>query len=475
MRDEVGIFLIPSLHVQEQSQTRDCSSYLSVLTLSFFTASLHSTTMMSLIERLSRTNCVICDARSSSNVVCDACDIQSRDDFYLFLLANMRDERESYEILKSKCIDMHDAIDYHPMITEPRQVFDPLVDSVDFLSKHLLENYTDILNREAVPVNVAGDGNCLFHCINSFYPELSIDEIRARCVDELCLNEQYYNTTVIKMRLDLADDESVEQHVLRILDNAQYAGVLTLAAMSSVLMRPIRSIYPHVNDDDEYFEILNTTFFPRTTDPKVEEEKQLRIMWSGPEQEGGRDWRPNHFVPLLTPKQQTTIPIPTDSIYHSIDGISGETRQRHGNVSEMLGSHVNEDQQEVEAEDGIQDQSFQVTSDSRQFFSNASIIIKEILDAVRNNLVDDNPPQQVTYSSKFVVKSTGENRLSVGKDGNGAWIQTSSTETTFVLTAKETYQLVHCDDRGKFHYNERIGRQYVQRIVEGKDIFILKR
>ena len=88
-------------------------------------------------------------------------------------------------------------------------------------------------------MNVAGDGDCLFHVIYSCYPELSINEIRARCIDELCSNGHYYNTTVTEFGLDLVDDESVEQHVLRILNSQRYTGVLTLAALSSVLMRPI--------------------------------------------------------------------------------------------------------------------------------------------------------------------------------------------------------------------------------------------
>ena len=217
--------------------------------------------MLSIIERVLRTNCVICDVRSDSNLVCNVCETQSRNDFYLLLLMNMRDEAESYESLKSKCVDIHGAIDHHPMITEPRTIFDPLVDTVDFHSKYLLENYTDIFNRDAVPVNVAGDGDCLFHAIQSFYPELSINDIRARCVDELCLYEQYYTTTATSMGLELVDDESVEKYVLRILGNHQYTSVLTLAALSSVLMRPIQSVYPHVNEDDQYFEILNVTFF----------------------------------------------------------------------------------------------------------------------------------------------------------------------------------------------------------------------
>ena len=431
--------------------------------------------MLSSIERVMRTNCVICDARSDSNLVCNVCETQSRNDFYLLLLMNMRDEAKSYESLKSKCVDIHGAIDHHPMITEPRTIFDPLVDTVDFHSKYLLENYTDIFNRDAVPVNAAGDGDCLFHAIQSFYPELSIDEIRARCVDELCLYEQYYTTTATSMGLELVDDESVEKHVLRILGNHQYTSVLTLAALSSVLMRPIQSVYPHVNEDDQYFGILNVTFFPRTTDGAAGQDEALRIMWSGPEQEVGRDWRPNHFVPLLTPKQQLPRRMSIDSIDNSVDAANSITRQNWKNNFKRINSNVSEDQQEVEVGDVIQNQTFQPTLDSRQLFSNGSAVIKEILSAVKNNCVDDEPPKQVTYPSKFLVKNTSENRLSVGKDGNGTWIQIGSVNATFILTTNGNYQVVRRDAKGRFHYNERIGRQYAQCLVEEKDVFILKR
>lgn len=430
--------------------------------------------MLSAVECVVRTKCLICDARSYSSVVCDDCQIQSRNDFYLLLLMNMKDESESYENLKSKCMDMHDAIDHHPMITEPRQVFDPLVDSVDFHAKYLMEAYTDILNRDAVPVNAEGDGDCLFHSIHSFYPELSIDEIRARCVDELCLHEQFYNTIISNMGLDFIDDESVEEHVLRILNNHQYCGFLTLASLSSVLKRPIRSIYPHVNDEDQYFEIMNTMFVPRMANSAMEEAEPLKIMWSGPEGSAGL-WRPNHFVPLLAPKQQIVMSNPGDPFDQLVDDVDIRAVQEDINNLETRDPNVNKEQQIIEINDEIADQSHQVTFDSRHFFSDGSVIIKEMLSAVKDNRVDDNPPKQVTYSSKFVVKSTYENRLSIGKDGNGAWIQTSSSETTFVLTTKESYQIVRRDAKGQYHYNERIGRRYAQCLVPEKDVLTLKR
>ena len=76
---------------------------------------------------------------------------------------NMRDKTASYESLKSKCTDIHGAIDHHPMINESRIIFDLLVDTVNFQSKYILENYIYIFNCDAVPLNVARDEDCLFH------------------------------------------------------------------------------------------------------------------------------------------------------------------------------------------------------------------------------------------------------------------------------------------------------------------------
>jgi hypothetical protein len=165
----------------------------------------------------------------------------------------------------------------------------------------------------------------------------------------------------------------------------------------------------------------------------------------------------------------------TDSIDNSVDAANSITRQKSKSNSKKINSNVDDDQQEVEVEDVIQNQASQVTLDSRQFFSNGGGVIKEILSAVKNNCVDDEPPKQVTYPSKFLVKSTHENQLSVGKDGNGAWIQTSSAETTFILTEKDNYQVVRCDAKGQFYYNERVGRNYARCQVQEKDVFILKR
>jgi hypothetical protein len=203
----------------------------------------------------------MCDLRSNS-VLCDNCKSETREDFYLLLLTRLKDECDDYFNLKAKCVDMYDAVEHYSTPKTP-SLFDQEVHTVDEHAKQLLEGNTDISTDDVVPVAVAGDGDCLFHTIRTFYPTMTIDEIRARCIDELCTHEQYYNTFKTDMGLDLVDDESVQDHVLRIINNQQYTGVLTLAALSTVLARPIKSIYPSMNENDAYCDLLNTTFTPR--------------------------------------------------------------------------------------------------------------------------------------------------------------------------------------------------------------------
>ncbi len=119
------------------------------------------------------------------------------------------------------------------------------------------------------------------------------------------------------MCLDLVDDESVQDHVLRIINNQQYTGVLTFAALSTVIRQPIESIYPGVNDNDEYCEILNTVFIPRNKQLSSLE-RPLRIMWSGPEKEVDQIWRPNHFTPVLSTSQSNSV-IETTAAFESVD------------------------------------------------------------------------------------------------------------------------------------------------------------
>ena len=61
-----------------------------------------------------------------------------------------------------------------------------------------------------------------------------------------------------------------------------------MAAVANVLNRPITSVYPKVDDVDEYFNILNTTFLPREKQ-NSELQTPIYIIWSGPDNDLDRD------------------------------------------------------------------------------------------------------------------------------------------------------------------------------------------
>ena len=193
------------------------------------------------------------------------------------MLTRLKDEPDEYFGLQAKCIEMYDAIEHYHVPDAPMMMSDENIHNVDDHAKELLEQHTDIPVDKMVPVAVAGDGDCLFHLLQMLYPTMSINELRARCIVELCSHEQYYETVKTEMGLDLGYDESVQNHVLRIINNQQYTGVLTIAALSTVIGQPIESIYPSVNENDPYCELLNTVFIPRNKQLS-ESETPLRLM-----------------------------------------------------------------------------------------------------------------------------------------------------------------------------------------------------
>ena len=218
--------------------------------------------MLSVIETIQRSNCAICNITCNS-ILCQTCKNETRDDFYLLLLTKIKDECENDDNLKVECIDLQDALKLHPVPDHPNLIFDENIHSVDKQAKHVLDDYAELSGHDATPVEVVGNGDCMFHAIYAFYSSMSIDEICCRCLIELCTHEQYYDTIRMANGLDLVDDEYVQDHVIRILNNNRYAGVLTLAAVANVLNRPFTPTYSKVNDVDEYLNVLNTPFFPR--------------------------------------------------------------------------------------------------------------------------------------------------------------------------------------------------------------------
>ena len=306
---------------------------------------------------------------------------------------------------------------------------------------------------------------------------MSIDELRARCIGELSSHEQYYETVKTEMGLDLADDESVQNRVLRIINNQQYTGVLTIAALSTVIGQPIESIYPSMNENDPHCELLNTVFIPRTKQLSASE-MPLRLMWSGPEKELDRIWRSNHFTLVLSvtapnsavENTASVVDVDNDVTYVESNELPSQTVLH---VSKSRITHAN--QLEDEKENNTDAKNLVSVSNKRQIFLEAPAIIQYMIDAVKEGKVFEQPLKMVTHTSMFTVKLTEENLLSMGKNGNGIWTQMKSVKTMFMLRESDKYQIVRLDNAGKAFYDEGVGNKYVSCQVNSNQVFTIHR
>ena len=183
-------------------------------------------------------------------------------------------------------------------------------------------------------------------------------------------------------------------------------------------------------------------------------------MWSRPEKEMDRIWRSNHFTPVL-PILQSNSTIETTTCSESVD--DDVTYVEPMEVLPQAALHTSRStitytsNMDDERENNVENKSLFSVLDKRQIFLEAPAIIQHMIGAVEQGKVFEQPPKMITHASIFTIKSTEENRLSVGKDGNGIWTQMKSAKTLFTLKEPDKYQIVRRDASGKLFYNERVG------------------
>lgn len=146
------------------------------------------------------------------------------------------------------------------------------------------------------PISVKGDGNCLFNAISValFGHENVSSEIRLKIFFEMSDHAMFYERVHAKTQIP-AISPTFALATKHCQQNGNWACAWTFHAASTVIARPIKSVYPVVNSpSDAYIRILNTTFKPRCSRSRQE----ISLMWSG----GlgvSSFWRPSHFVPLI--------------------------------------------------------------------------------------------------------------------------------------------------------------------------------
>jgi hypothetical protein len=124
-----------------------------------------------------------------------------------------------------------------------------------------------------------------------------------------------------------------EEDIYECASDGGHVSVWVMAGLSSVLQRPIYSIYPAVNgNDDRVAEILNRRLNPRNNyDDTLE---PIHIMWTrmGPPADGAM-WITNHFVPLVR--------LPDTTMSQNLEGSNYPSTVDQSLAAAMQSSHFN--------------------------------------------------------------------------------------------------------------------------------------
>lgn len=156
-----------------------------------------------------------------------------------------------------------------------------------------------------VPLNVKGDGNCLFNSVSvAIRGDQTMSwELRVRTCIELVLNCGYYRNHFQFQNFKLVSCD-LEEACQDCAIDGEFSSIFTMQALASVVGREIVSVYPAINGMlDKCISILNTILQPRIPGSRNRFKERIYIMWtrlSGtlPRQRNTH-WLPNHFVPLV--------------------------------------------------------------------------------------------------------------------------------------------------------------------------------
>ena len=183
------------------------------------------------------------------------------------------------------------------------------------------------------PVNIGGDGNCLFRSFSLalFGSESCHLEMRARAIVELiCHSHHYlsiqemfhtndnqllfwlshYSSTADTSFLDMADIRNIFQVfkavIVESLAPNSWVGMWHLAALASVSQKTVMSIYPAeqvgIATTSTVRRVLNRLVYPRIAGLSPNSDS-IPIMWTSTVLPTTALWRPNHFVLCVTRPQ----------------------------------------------------------------------------------------------------------------------------------------------------------------------------
>ena len=271
--------------------------------------------------------CVLCKVQRlpvDRQLLCHPCADLPRAELFRRCLAELRKAATiSYADLRRECQSLKPILSSYPLSYTPLQRFDQSSHTHDVTAAWYVQAHCTNIFRSLVPVNVAGDGNCLYNAfvrLSGVSPmsaaAITPIELRARNIIELVLNANAYQRKY-KSLLTLLDD--FEGYVRNeMVYDKKYTAFWDLLSIATVLHVDVVSVYPKVNGDhDLYWQNLNDVRFAPLTneegdvarDSMVQPStgpKEVKILFSncnkpvGFKDKADKPWRPNHFVPLLS-------------------------------------------------------------------------------------------------------------------------------------------------------------------------------
>ena len=193
---------------------------------------------------------------------------------------------------------------------------------IDGTANDLMPDDIDHLEGLQFPVVVTGDGNCLPRCgsLVAYLKEDNHEEIRLRiAVEMICNKESYLDKSYLSR--GLPDNEGLapqtvalyssqffgekltkasvrkifEKEISEVLQKNSFMGLWQIFALSSVLKRPIVSVYPKRGNPNVRRD-MHRIILPR----EQQIDQPVGIMWSSARGDMTKEhWVPNHFCLLL--------------------------------------------------------------------------------------------------------------------------------------------------------------------------------
>ena len=262
---------------------------------------------------------------SSANQMAEEVPVRPADERSTFFEYTLEDLEQSvsYQELERKCIDINQRMqkfqidfEYMPSIMNTGLAVDE--DAMDLYPADTVQN--EVL----YPVNVVGDGNCLPYTgsIHGFGSDKRGIEMRVRIIVEAVMHkDQYLSQSYLERghtgigskdltkafalysdeytppnELKENDIENIfKKEIIKIRRNKTFMGIWQIFALSSVLSRPIFSIYPKLGNKNVRSDLH------RVIEPQEKKSSATSyVMWSSTRKDlTTANWIPNHFVAVL--------------------------------------------------------------------------------------------------------------------------------------------------------------------------------